>query len=143
MHYDLTELGLNCKNPLIGWALTSFYDLGEGGGVIVLDSDPNYISNVVGTLWGDPAFQVVVNQSRELVLIDSVIEWLDAIDRIIQDDYIPTVEDIARVGGALVGRTVRVTAGDAKPNSIQAIEDPISVTAVSICATLTVRLNFL
>jgi hypothetical protein len=98
MHYDLAELGLNCSNPLIGWALTSFYDLG----VTALDSDPNYISNVVGTLWGDPAFQVVVNQSRELVLIDSVIEWLNAIDRIIRDDYVPTVEDIARVGGTLI-----------------------------------------
>ncbi|KAK9711039.1 G-protein alpha subunit [Popillia japonica] len=48
----------------------------------------------VKTLWADPDVQTVFRRSNEYQLIDSTQQFLDKIDEIRKEDYMPTVQDI-------------------------------------------------
>jgi len=48
-------------------------------------------------LWKDPAIQHVFKRANELQLLDSTEYWFQHIDRITEQNYMPTVDDVLRV----------------------------------------------
>jgi len=50
----------------------------------------------ISNLWADPAIKKVYSRSSEFQLNDSAAFYLDAIDRIAAQDYIPTEQDVLR-----------------------------------------------
>jgi len=51
---------------------------------------------VMKKLWLDPGVQLCVTRSREYQLNDSAEYYLNALDRICVDDYVPTIQDVLR-----------------------------------------------
>jgi GTPase SAR1 family protein len=47
-------------------------------------------------LWGDPAIKTAFSRSNEFQLNDSAGYYFDAIDRLVQPDFIPTEQDVLR-----------------------------------------------
>ncbi|KAJ7620971.1 heterotrimeric G protein alpha subunit B [Roridomyces roridus] len=61
-----------------------------------IDYMPSELSNSLRQLWKDPGVQEAVRNSREFQLNDSAVYYFDAIDRMAEQDYMPTDQDILR-----------------------------------------------
>ena len=55
------------------------------------------------TLWNDKGIQDCFKRSNEYHLCDSAGYFLDALDRIALDDYIPTMQDVLRTRARTTG----------------------------------------
>ncbi|PNS16988.1 hypothetical protein CAC42_4952 [Sphaceloma murrayae] len=66
-----------------------------------LDPDPAahidpHMSDVVASIWADPAMAKVFDHSTEFYLMDSAPYFFDEVKRICSDEYIPTEADVLR-----------------------------------------------
>jgi guanine nucleotide-binding protein subunit alpha len=63
---------------------------------IEADTMPRDVADAVRSLWRDPAVQEAVRRAREFQLNDSAVYYFNAIDRMSQQSYMPTDQDILR-----------------------------------------------
>ncbi|EDV21511.1 uncharacterized protein TRIADDRAFT_30457 [Trichoplax adhaerens] len=54
------------------------------------------LKKIMKRLWNDPDVQKCFNRSREYQLMDSASYYLDDLDRLVQDSYLPSEQDILR-----------------------------------------------
>ena len=63
---------------------------------IEADTMPRDVGDAIRSLWRDPAVQEAVRRAREFQLNDSAVYYFNAIDRMSQQSYMPTDQDILR-----------------------------------------------
>ncbi|CAL8086512.1 unnamed protein product [Calicophoron daubneyi] len=60
------------------------------------DEFPRELSNALRRLWCDPGVQTAISRSREFQLNDSASYYLDALERLSDPGYVPSVQDVLR-----------------------------------------------
>lgn len=63
------------------------------------------ITEAVKVLWEDPGIQELYSRANEYQLIDSAKYFFENIDRIVEEDYIPTKDDLLRARARTTGIT--------------------------------------
>jgi guanine nucleotide-binding protein G(i) subunit alpha len=63
---------------------------------IEADALPADVADAIRHLWRDAGVKEAVRRSREFQLNDSAVYYFNAIDRMAQEDYVPTDQDILR-----------------------------------------------
>uniref|UniRef100_A0AC35U3M4 Guanine nucleotide-binding protein G(Q) subunit alpha n=1 Tax=Rhabditophanes sp. KR3021 TaxID=114890 RepID=A0AC35U3M4_9BILA len=57
---------------------------------------PPQVASIVKTLWANPSIKKTYLQRNNFQLIDSAEYFFDNLDRIVAEDYIPTIDDVVR-----------------------------------------------
>lgn len=63
------------------------------------------IAEAISTLWKDPGIQEIYSRANEFQLIDSAQYFFESIDRIAEDSFIPTPDDLLRARARTTGIT--------------------------------------
>jgi len=82
------KLDIKQENRTIAQEITSFEKDDEN------NFDAHHILRIVKTLWQDPAIQTAYTKNNQFQLIDSAAYYLNALDRILASDYIPSESDV-------------------------------------------------
>jgi len=94
------ELNINIKSKANRKIATKFVD--EESGYFHGDITPT-IADDIKALWSDSGIQKVFKRSAEYQLTDSAQYYIEAVDRLASDNYIPTEQDVLRARAKTTG----------------------------------------